>query len=98
MQGDIDFSIVSDCVRAFLYGASDDVLGQLEGMIRNLAANWEASRSALYITSSDGELETLVSHALEGDPLKNPIEPNAPSEGVAIQNAGRRVGRSAGSG
>ena len=60
-------------------------------MIQSLAANWEASHAALYITTSDGTLEKLVSHALEIDPLISAVDPNAASDGVSIQNAGKRV-------
>ena len=86
-----DFSVVSDTVRAILSTATTDALPQLEEMIQSLAANWEASHAALYITTSDGTLEKLVSHALEIDPLISAVDPNGASDGVSIQNAGKRV-------
>ena len=86
-----DFSVVSDTVRAILSTATTDALPQLEKMIRSLAANWEASHAALYVTTSDGTLEKLVSHALEIDPLISAVDPNGASDGVSIQNAGKRV-------
>ena len=86
-----DFSVVSDTVRAILSTATTDALPQLEEMIQSLAANWEASHAALYITTSDGTLEKLVSHALEIGPLISAVDPNGASDGVSIQNAGKRV-------
>jgi len=85
-----DFSIVSDSVRALLDGAPTEALPRLEDMLRKLAANWEASHAALYITTSEGALEKLVSHGLESDPLTSAISPGV-SDGIAIQKAGRRV-------
>ena len=95
-----DFSVVSDTVKAILGTATpDDVdvdvdvdtVAQLEAMLQSLAANWEASHAALYITSSDGTLQKLVDHRLEVDPLISAVDPHGASDGVAIQNAGTRV-------
>lgn len=86
-----DFTVVSDTAKALLHGTADDVMVRLELMLRSLADNWDASRSALYLTTSDGALEKLISHALDDDPLMSAIAPNAPSAGVAIQKSGARV-------
>lgn len=86
-----DFSVVSDTIKAVLGTPTTDAVAQLEAMLQSLAANWEASHAALYITTSDGTLRKLVDHRLEVDPLMSAVDPNGASDGVAIQNAGTRV-------
>ncbi|TDI43429.1 MAG: hypothetical protein E2P02_11410 [Acidobacteria bacterium] len=86
-----DFVVVSDTMKTLAYDATADAHGLLEQMLRDLAANWEAAHAALYISRPDGTLDPVIRHALEIDPFKSAIEPNAPSEGVAILDAGGRV-------
>ena len=86
-----DFAVVSDTIKTLAYDATADAHGLLEQMLRDLATNWEAAHAALYISRPDGTLDPVIRHALEIDPFKSPIEPNSPSEGVAILDAGGRV-------
>ena len=87
----VDFAVVSDTMKTLAYDATADAHGLLEQMLRDLAANWEAAHAALYISRPDGTLDPVIRYSLEIDPFKSPIEPNSPSEGVAILDAGGRV-------
>ncbi len=78
-------------MKTLAYDATADAHGLLEQMLRDLAANWEAAHAALYISRPDGTLDPVIRYSLEIDPFKSPIEPNSPSEGVAILDAGGRV-------
>ena len=87
----VDFAVVSDTTKTLAYDATADAHGLLEQMLRDLAANWEAAHAALYMSRPDGTLDPVIRYSLEIDPFKSPIEPNSPSEGVAILDAGGRV-------
>ena len=86
-----DFSVVSKATRTLIADAAVDAHAVLGKMLADLAGNWEAAHGALYVSRPNGVLEPVIRHALELDPFKSPIDPDAPSEAVPILDGGQRI-------